>query len=80
MHFELPTPSMTFDVMLEDGAKIRVRRHGHADGVRLFLSHGNGFAADAYLLYWQYLLPKFDLVIFDLRRAWDAYASPQRER
>jgi pimeloyl-ACP methyl ester carboxylesterase len=58
---------MTFDVMLEDGAKIRVRRHGHADGVRLFFSHGNGFAADAYFPYWQYLLASFDLVVFDFR-------------
>ena len=46
MHFELPTPSMIFEVVLEDGAKIRVRRHGRADGF-LFFSHGNGFAADA---------------------------------
>jgi pimeloyl-ACP methyl ester carboxylesterase len=58
---------MTFDVMLEDGAKIRVRRHGRADGVRLFISHGNGFAADAYFPYWQHLLASFDLVVFDFR-------------
>jgi pimeloyl-ACP methyl ester carboxylesterase len=67
MHFELPAPSIMFDVVLEDGAKIRVRRHGHADGVRLFFSHGNGFAADAYFPYWQHLLANFDLVIFDFR-------------
>jgi pimeloyl-ACP methyl ester carboxylesterase len=54
-------------VALEDGAKILVRHHGRADGVRLFLSHGNGFAADAYFPYWQYLLAKFDLVVFDFR-------------
>ena len=58
---------MMFDVALEDGAKILVRRHGCADGVRLFLSHGNGFAADAYFPYWHYLLAKFDLVVFDFR-------------
>ncbi|MFZ1150408.1 MAG: hypothetical protein WAR76_11825, partial [Xanthobacteraceae bacterium] len=67
MHFELPAPSIMFDVVLEDGAKIRVRRHGHADGVRLFFSHGNSFAADAYFPYWQHLLANFDLVIFDFR-------------
>ena len=67
MHFELPTPSMIFEVVLEDGAKIRVRRHGRADGLRLFFSHGNGFAADAYFPYWQYLLGNFDVVVFDFR-------------
>lgn len=40
---------------------------GRPDGVRLFLSQGNGFAADAYFPYWQYLLAKFDLVVFDFR-------------
>jgi pimeloyl-ACP methyl ester carboxylesterase len=67
MHFELPIPRMSFDVPLGDGAKIRVRRHGRADGVRLLFSHGNGFAADAYFPYWQHLLDSFDLVVFDFR-------------
>lgn len=67
MQFELPAPHMTFDVALEDGAHIRMRRHGRADGVRLLLSHGNGFAADAYYPYWQHLLPNFDLLVFDFR-------------
>jgi pimeloyl-ACP methyl ester carboxylesterase len=67
MVFELPTPRIVFDVALEDGAKICVRCHGRADGVRLVFCHGNGFAADAYFPYWQYLLADFDLVIFDFR-------------
>ena len=67
MRFELPAPSMSFDVALEDGAKIRMRRHGNPDGVRLLLTHGNGFAADAYYPYWQHLLQKFDLLVFDFR-------------
>jgi pimeloyl-ACP methyl ester carboxylesterase len=58
---------MTFDVALEDGARIRVRRHGHADGVRLFMSHGNGYAINGYLPYWQQFLSRFDLIIFDFR-------------
>jgi pimeloyl-ACP methyl ester carboxylesterase len=58
---------MTFDVALDDGAKIRMRRHGHPDGVRLLLTHGNGFAADAYFPYWRHLLPQFDLLVFDFR-------------
>jgi pimeloyl-ACP methyl ester carboxylesterase len=67
MHFQLPTPHTTFDVALDDGAKIRVRRHGNAGGTRLLLAHGNGFATDAYFPYWQHLLPQFDLVVFDFR-------------
>ena len=67
MHFELPAPSMTFDVALDDGARICMRRHGNPDGVRLLMTHGNGFAADAYYPYWQHLLPKFDLLVFDFR-------------
>ena len=31
------------------------------------MTHGNGFAADAYYPYWQHLLPKFDLLVFDFR-------------
>lgn len=67
MQFELPAPHMTFDVALDDGARIRMRRHGRAAGVRLLLSHGNGFAADAYFPYWQHLLQNFDLLVFDFR-------------
>ena len=67
MHFELPAPTMSFDVALDDGAEIRVRRHGRADGVRLMLAHGNGFAADAYFPYWQHLLADFDVLVFDFR-------------
>ncbi|MFZ0607174.1 MAG: alpha/beta hydrolase [Xanthobacteraceae bacterium] len=58
---------MAFDVALDDGANIRVRRHGNAGGVRLLLTHGNGFAADAYYPYWRHLQQNFDLVLFDFR-------------
>ncbi len=67
MPIELPAPSLTFDVALADGAKIRMRRHGNPQGTRLLLSHGNGFAADAYYPYWQNLLGQFDLLVFDFR-------------
>lgn len=67
MHFELPVPSTIFDIELDDGAKIRIRRHGFEGGIRLLLSHGNGFAADGYYPYWRYLLKQFDLLIFDFR-------------
>lgn len=67
MIFELPVSSLVFDVGLEDGAKIRVRRHGNPEGIRILLSHGNGFAADAYFPYWRLFLDEYDLMIFDFR-------------
>ena len=67
MRLEIPTPHQTFDIPLEDGARIRVRRHGNPDGVRLFVSHGNGYATNGYLPYWRHFLDGFDLVIFDFR-------------
>lgn len=66
MRFELPVPSQTFEVALDDGATILVRRHGSPDGRRVLLSHGNGFAADGYFPFWQHLLG-FDLFVFDFR-------------
>ena len=67
MRLEVPEPHATFEVALEDGARINVRRHGRPDGVRLFLSHGNGFAIDAYLPYWQHFLAAYDVIVFDFR-------------
>src|SRR6476646_11941163 len=67
MQFELPAPSLTFEVPLDDGARIRMRRHGNPEGVRLFVTHGNGFAADAYYPYWRQLLSRFDVLVFDFR-------------
>jgi pimeloyl-ACP methyl ester carboxylesterase len=67
MILELPAPHATFDVPLDDGAAIRVRRHGNPDGVRLFMSHGNGYAIDGYLPFWQHFLTDFDVILFDFR-------------
>jgi pimeloyl-ACP methyl ester carboxylesterase len=67
MQFEIPAPSQTFEVPLSDGARILMRRHGNPDGVRLLVTHGNGFAADAYYPYWRQLLAKFDVLVFDFR-------------
>jgi pimeloyl-ACP methyl ester carboxylesterase len=67
MRLEVPAPHETFEVALEDGARIKVRRHGRADGVRLFISHGNGFAIDGYLPYWEHFLSDHDVIIFDFR-------------
>jgi pimeloyl-ACP methyl ester carboxylesterase len=67
MNFVVPTPSEAFDVALEDGASIRIRRHGNRGGMRLTVTHGNGFAADAYLPFWQLLTPSYDVLVFDFR-------------
>jgi pimeloyl-ACP methyl ester carboxylesterase len=67
MNFVIPAPSETFDIALEDGASIRIRRHGNRDGVRLTVTHGNGFATDAYLPFWQLLTPRCDVLVFDFR-------------
>jgi pimeloyl-ACP methyl ester carboxylesterase len=67
MAFEIPAPSLTFEVPLEDGAHIKMRRHGNPDGVRLLVTHGNGFAADAYFPYWRHLLAQFDVLVYDFR-------------
>jgi hypothetical protein len=65
MRLEVPAPHETFEVALEDGARIKVRRYGRANGVRLFISHGNGFAIDGYLPYWEHFLADCDFIIFD---------------
>ncbi|MBK19934.1 MAG: hypothetical protein CMM52_13970 [Rhodospirillaceae bacterium] len=63
----LPTPLQTVDVTMEDGAIIRLRQHGNADGPRLILAHGNGFATDAYFPFWKFLLDDYELVLYDQR-------------
>src|SRR5258705_4524884 len=67
MEWQVPAPHATLAVALEDGALTPVRRHGNPAGPRLFVSHGNGFAADAYLPFWGPLLERFEVLVFDQR-------------
>jgi pimeloyl-ACP methyl ester carboxylesterase len=67
MRLDVPAPHETFEVPLEDGARIKVRRHGRPGGVRIFISHGNGFAIDGYLPYWQHFLADYEVLAFDFR-------------
>ena len=67
MRLEIPAPHEAFAVALEDGARIQVRRHGNPGGARLFMSHGNGYAIDGYLPFWQHFLADFDVIVFDFR-------------
>ncbi len=47
---------------------LRLRRHGNPGApVRLFISHGNGFAIAGYAHFWRRFLADFDLVLFDMR-------------
>lgn len=73
----LPTAGATLDVACEDGAVIRVRRHGNPNGPRLILSHGNGFAIDGYIAFWGGFLADFEVVAFDARNhGWSAASDP----
>ena len=42
MDLQVPVPLESFDLVMGDGAIIRVRRHGRPDGVGLFVSNGTG--------------------------------------
>jgi pimeloyl-ACP methyl ester carboxylesterase len=64
---EVPPPRDAFDLVMGDGAIVRVRRHGRADGTRLYVSNGNGFAVDGYYPFWGPLAERFDLIAFDMR-------------
>jgi pimeloyl-ACP methyl ester carboxylesterase len=61
------TPSESFTARMSDGAQIAVRRHGNSSKPRLIISHGNGFAIDGYRVFWEPLLDKYDVVLFDMR-------------
>jgi len=65
--FTVPPPRETLNLTMEDGAVIRVRRHGNTDGPRLILAHGNGFATDAYYPFWRLLTDRYDVVLYDQR-------------
>ena len=63
----IPSSRESFDVVMGDGAVIRVRRHGRPDGIRILISNGNGFAVDGYHPFWGPLTDRFDVIAFDFR-------------
>ena len=65
--FVLPEPVAALDLTMDDGAPIRVVRHGNTTGPRVVLSHGNGFASDSYFPFWRLMLERFELALFDIR-------------
>ncbi|MGH8012704.1 MAG: alpha/beta fold hydrolase [Candidatus Binataceae bacterium] len=64
---KLPSPLTTADIRMEDGAIVRLRRHGNPAGPRLALSHGNGLAINGYFPFWDLLRNRYDLILFDFR-------------
>lgn len=63
----IPKPRENFDLVMGDGAIIRVRLHGNPGGPRIFIGNGNGFAVDGYYPFWGPLCDQFDLTVFDFR-------------
>ncbi|MEE2970311.1 MAG: alpha/beta hydrolase [Pseudomonadota bacterium] len=64
---QIPEPRARVDAVMDDGAVIRIRAHGAPRDARIVVSHGNGFAADAYYPFWRSLLDRFEVIVFDLR-------------
>jgi hypothetical protein len=67
MELRVPPPHASVDLVMGDGAVVRVRRHGRRDGVRLVVANGNGFAIDGYWPFWGPLCEGFEVVAFDAR-------------
>ena len=63
----IPKPTDTFTVKMEDGAEIIVRHHAKPGKTRLYVTHGNGFAVNGYRVFWEPLLADYDVVLFDTR-------------
>lgn len=67
MQFRIPKPHRVIDVPADDGTTLSCRQRGNREGLRLYISHGNGFAVDAYYPFWQHLEKDFELIVFDFR-------------
>lgn len=64
-------PRERADLIMNDGAVIRLRRYGSGQGqagrTRLVFSHGNGLAINAYAPFWEPFAERYDVVVFDIR-------------
>ena len=63
----VPKPDEVFSITLKDTTKIKIRRYVNKGKPCIVLSHGNGFAIDAYAPFWEPLLEKFELCLYDQR-------------
>ena len=62
-----PTPAEEFIATMSDGVEILCRRYSIGAGPCLVITHGNGFAIDGYRVFWEALLDRFEVVLFDMR-------------
>lgn len=56
-----------FTVPMTDDTEIVIRHYARRDALRLFITHGNGFAVDGYRTFWEPLLADYEIVLFDMR-------------
>ena len=63
----IPSPDETFIATMTDGVVFACRRFGIGKGPCLVITHGNGFAIDGYRMFWEPLLDRFEVVLFDMR-------------
>jgi pimeloyl-ACP methyl ester carboxylesterase len=67
MSLHVLPPDETLELVMGDGAIIRIRRYVRTGAVRLFVSNGNGFAVDGYYPFWRPLTERFEVLAFDVR-------------
>lgn len=76
--WNVPEPEAVHEVRMGDGYPIVLRRHGNPDGLRLVVSHGNGFAVDAYWPFWARFIDGFDVFVHDIRNhGWNPVGDPE---
>ena len=76
---EIPQPNEVFKIYLKDGSGIKIRRYINSGKPCMLLSHGNGFAIDAYAPFWDPLRKNFELCIYDQRHhGWNDPAPTQK--
>jgi pimeloyl-ACP methyl ester carboxylesterase len=76
IELQVPAPLQVLDLVMGDGAIVRIRRHGRRDGLRLFVANGNGFAVDGYYPFWGPLAERFEIIAFDFRNhGWNPPAA-----
>ena len=76
--WNVPEPEAVHEVRVGDGCSIVLRRHGNPNGPRLVVSHGNGFAVDAYWPFWSRFVDGFDVFVHDIRNhGWNPVGDPE---
>lgn len=67
VRWKIPEPLDAGEVCAADGAAIVVRRYGNPLGPRIVMTHGNGFAIDAYYPFWSRFTNRFEIFVYDIR-------------